>query len=224
MRPTGQPSAWSTTFARLLRTCTRRGRSEQKPPEDTLSETCISRKVRRVSRYGTSSVPKRSERCRMGSVGEPPALGQAGWSTAVRQHSPHRQWPVLPRAFGLCLALSAARLWPVVDGLNGLITNDKFCWTRRGALSLSWPRSHPLPPDWKQQAAKYAPPDDRVYRQHRGGRHASSPRTPMAPAPSADSSLRRTAALGSGVSAPHAVDSAVSANPASVRTGGGRQP
>jgi hypothetical protein len=108
--------------------------------------------------------------------------------------------------------------------VNGLITNDKFCWTRRGALSLSWPRSHPLPPAWKQQAAKYAPPDDRVYRQHRGGRHASSPRTPMAPAPSADSSLRRTAALGSGVSAPHAVDSAVSANPASVRTGGGRQP
>jgi hypothetical protein len=110
--------------------------------------------------------------------------------------------------------------------VNGLITNDKFCWTRRGALSLSWPRSRPLPRAWRQETpgSGYVPPDDRVSRHHRGGRYASSPSTLMAPAPSTGSSPRRTAALGSGVSAPHAVDSAVSANPASVRTGGGRQP
>src|SRR5262245_10663492 len=29
------------------------------------------------------------------------------------------------------------------DRLNGLITNDKFCWSRRGRLRLSWPH-YPL--------------------------------------------------------------------------------
>jgi hypothetical protein len=31
----------------------------------------------------------------------------------------------------------------IEDGLNGLITNDKFCWSRPGQLRLSWPH-YPL--------------------------------------------------------------------------------
>jgi hypothetical protein len=121
-------------------------------------------------------------------------------------------------------ALFAPRLRPVADGLDGLITNDKFCWTRWNALSLSWPRSHPLPRTWRQDppGAEYAPPGDRMSRHHRGGRYASSPHAPMAPAPSASSSPRRTTALGSRVSVSAAVDSALNADPVRARTGGGR--
>jgi hypothetical protein len=108
--------------------------------------------------------------------------------------------------------------------IDGLITNDKFCWTRWNALSLSWPRSHPLPRTWRQDppGAEYAPPGDRMSRHHRGGRYASSPHAPMAPAPSASSSPRRTTALGSRVSVSAAVDSALNADPVRARTGGGR--
>jgi hypothetical protein len=121
-------------------------------------------------------------------------------------------------------ALLTPRLRPVVHGLDGLITNDKFCWTRWNALSLSWPRSHPLPRTWRQDppGAEYAPPGDRMSRHHRGGRYASSPHAPMAPAPSASSSPRRTTALGSRVSVSAAVDSALNADPVRARTGGGR--
>ena len=129
-------------------------------------------------------------------------------------------------AHRLRLAVPAARVWPMTDCLNGLITNDKFCWTRRGALSLSWPRSRPLPRAWRQETpgSGYVPPDDRVSRHHRGGRYASSPSTLMAPAPSTGSSPRRTAALGSGVSARAAVGLSSQRRPSQSQTRRGGQP
>ena len=130
----------------------------------------------------------------------------------------HSQRHLLCPAYWLSLALLAEQLSTLANGVNGLITNDKFCWTRRGALSLSWHHSHPLPRARSQDSPAYAPPDDRRSRHRRGGRYASSPPTPMAPAPSAGSAFRRTAALGSSLPVPHAVDSAAGANPA--RTGG----
>jgi len=144
------------------------------------------------------------------------------WSHATAQPT-H-----LPECHLLCcpcrplLALAATGMAAVENRVNGLITNDKFCWTRRGALSLSWPRSRPLPRAWRQETpgSGYVPPDDRVSRHHRGGRSASSPSTLMAPAPSTGSSPRPTAALGSGVPARTAVGSALSADPASARPGG----
>jgi hypothetical protein len=136
----------------------------------------------------------------------------------------HPQCDFLSAAYRRCVALLTARLAALADGVNGLITNDKFCWTRRSILSLTWPRSYPLPRAWRQDLPEYAPLDDRVYRHRRGGQHASSPPTILAPAPSAVSSPRRTAALGSSLSAPRAMGAALAADAARARTGGGRQP
>jgi hypothetical protein len=103
--------------------------------------------------------------------------------------------------------------------INGLITNDKFCLRRYGRLALTWPRAHPLPRAWRQAPSVYAPPDD-AHRHRRGGRYASPTRAALAPAPSAGSSPRRTAALGSRLPAPRAVDARLSADSAQARTGG----
>ena len=131
--------------------------------------------------------------------------------------------PLIPRRF---TTVSRERIAPtntpsITMPINGLITNDKCCLTRHGRLALTWPRSHPLPRAWRQDSAAYAPRDDS---HRRGGRHASPARALMAPPSSAVSSPGRTAALGSSVSAPAAVDPASAPtpalDPAIARTGG----
>src|SRR5262249_8679105 len=107
-------------------------------------------------------------------------------------------------------ALSPARVRSLADGVNGLITNDKCCLTRHGRLSLTWPRSHPLPRAWRPESAAYAPRDD-CHR--RGGPHASPSRARVAPASSTVPSPGRAAALGSGVSSPAAVDATCALTP-----------
>jgi hypothetical protein len=99
----------------------------------------------------------------------------------------------------IVLAEAAIAPEPAEGTLNGLITNDKFCLTRRGQLQLSWPRARVM---GRRVAAAYLPDE----LSHRGGGHE----TPVAGAPIHASVGRRPAPLGSGLSAPPAVDDGAS--------------
>jgi hypothetical protein len=83
--------------------------------------------------------------------------------------------------------------------LNGLITNDKFCLTRRGRLALSWWR-RPLRLRDRPVAVAYLHEDP----VHRGGAYAAV----MARAPTTAGEPGRGAAVGSGLPAPAALGDA----------------
>ena len=90
-------------------------------------------------------------------------------------------------------------LEPVEESLNGLITNDKFCLTRRGRLALSWWR-RPLRLRDRPVAVAYLHEDP----VHRGGAYEAV----MARAPTTAGEPGRGAAVGSGLPAPAALGDA----------------
>ena len=79
------------------------------------------------------------------------------------------------------------------DGLNGLITNDKFCLSRPGRLSLSWWR-YPL--RLRDPAPKGADPVPDLEGDRGGGHEA-----PLAGSPSDAAGFGRSPAVGSGLHA-----------------------
>jgi hypothetical protein len=93
----------------------------------------------------------------------------------------------------------------VADGLNamfahnGLITNDKFCMSRSGRLTLSWSR-HPLRLRKASDGGSAYPPNENS---HCGGPYE----TPLASAPTIETQPGRTASLGSGLPTPSAMES-----------------
>jgi hypothetical protein len=94
--------------------------------------------------------------------------------------------------------------------LHGLITNDKFCLTRRTQLRLSWPRAR-----WAGRAWPSKQPPDEVT--HRGGEHAAPAAARVARPAERGADGGRAAALGSGVPVPPAVG-----DPVSLPRGGAR--
>ena len=97
------------------------------------------------------------------------------------------------------LEIEAPRLQATEQRFNGLITNDKFCLTRRGRLALSWWR-RPLRLRDRPVAVAYLHEDP----VHRGGAYEAV----MARAPTTAGEPGRGAAVGSGLPAPAALGDA----------------
>ena len=92
----------------------------------------------------------------------------------------------------------AGRRQPPLGRLNGLITNDKFCLTRYAQLQLSWSR-HAGYLDEKARRESVYPADKYA---HLGG----TDETPVANPPHLDDPCQRSAALGSSLPQPSAMD------------------
>ena len=82
--------------------------------------------------------------------------------------------------------------------LNGLITNDKFCLSRTGRLTLTWSRRLPHLRD--QPTGDTAYPSDGS--SHRGGTYE----TPVEHSTRAETGSGRAAPVGPGLPAPSAMD------------------
>ena len=99
----------------------------------------------------------------------------------------------------LALSLYAQMLTHFVKGdFNGLITNDKFCLSRTGRLTLSWSR-RPLRCRVPADASPAYPPNDSI---HCGGPHE----TPVARKAATDPQPRRAAPMGSSLPIPSAME------------------
>jgi hypothetical protein len=99
----------------------------------------------------------------------------------------------------IVLAQTPRPIQPTERALNGLITNDKFCLTRTGRLTLTWSRRRPQPPGPSSGGTAY--PSDGQF--HRGGTYETPP---VEHSPRTEIGLGRTAPLGSGLPAPSAMD------------------
>jgi len=87
---------------------------------------------------------------------------------------------------------------PGESAFNGLITNDKFCLSRTGRLTLSWSRRLPHLRD--QPSGETAYPSDET--SHRGGTYE----TPVENSPHTETGPGRAAPVGSGLPASSAMD------------------
>jgi len=106
-----------------------------------------------------------------------------------------------------------------IGDVNGMITKDKFCWSRTAQLQLTWSR-YDVYLQRKARATAHGYPSDE--QTHPGGSHETAA---MADSTADQPASRRPTPLGSGLSAPPAVDAA-SDNRAGQdqlpnRTGGG---
>jgi hypothetical protein len=86
---------------------------------------------------------------------------------------------------------------PTEGALNGLITNDKFCLSRTGRLTLTWSRRPLRLQDHPTGNTAY-PSDGST---HRGGTNE----TPVEHSPRTKTGLRRATSVGSGLPVPPAM-------------------
>ena len=163
------------------------------------------------SRKAPDFMPDRCQGITKGGVrlGVPGRLARhhfAAASRGVRQHGNQREQPQQGRGRAcdglvgpLPLGLHAQVLTDFAVGhFNGLITNDKFCLSRTGRLTLSWSR-RPLRCRVPADASPAYPPNDLV---HCGGPHE----TQLARKPAPDPQPRRAAPMGSSLPTPSAVE------------------
>jgi hypothetical protein len=87
---------------------------------------------------------------------------------------------------------------PGESAFNGLITNDKFCLTRTGRLTLTWSRRRPQSPDRPTGDATY-PSDGNS---HRGGTYE----TPVEHSPRTETGPGWSTPMGPGLPVPSAMD------------------
>ena len=87
--------------------------------------------------------------------------------------------------------------------INGMIANDKFCFVRAARLQLTWSRYDVYLQRKARLASGYAPD----VQSHRGGSRETAA---VAHSATDDPAPRRPEALGSGLSAPPAMDSTIS--------------
>ena len=125
-----------------------------------------------------------------------PRMGQAS------QHQPrhgriHPRFARFRQAF-IIFAQAPRTVQPTEGALNGLITNDKFCLSRTGRLTLSWSRRLPHLRD--QPSGETAYPSDET--SHRGGTYE----TPVENSPHTETGPGRAAPVGSGLPASSAMD------------------
>ena len=137
--------------------------------------------IRYSSRY-EKEIPDGSLRRRMAIHRTPPARPQRTRTAEDPQSSRDPRRHLLPPQERLPVAPTAARLPPMAHRLDGLITNDKFCFTRRSRLRLR-PKRRGYP---SRKAA------------HRGGIDGKEPDRSTHDA----RSRRRRPSLGSGLPAP----------------------
>jgi hypothetical protein len=119
--------------------------------------------------------------------------------TGGRMAHPHLWW-------GRCRVLHVkGSLHLFVAGFNGLITNDKFCLSRTGHLTLTWSR--------RPVRLREPSTGDPLYlsdtEAHRGGAHE----TPVEDSPRVAGHAGRAAPLGPGLPTPSAMDHAGRARP-----------
>ena len=121
---------------------------------------------------------------------------------AVRQEV---VWAAMTRVLDLAEVLEL-----IIGRLDGLLTHDKFCWSRHGQLRLSWPH-FPLRVCQKRDrsvtgllAVRHLFPVSMLT--GRGGSHE----TVMVHTPRSRGAIRRAAALGSGVSVAAGMDASAS--------------
>jgi hypothetical protein len=98
-----------------------------------------------------------------------------------------------------------------IAGLNGLITNDKFCMSRMGRLKLSWSR-YPLRLRGQAMGQPVYPPDE-------SSRRGGSRETPMDNSPADETISGRAAAVGSRLPVPSAMGQGKRARKSASPTG-----
>jgi hypothetical protein len=106
-----------------------------------------------------------------------------------------------------------------IRDINGMITKDKFCWSRPARLQLTWSR-YDVYLQRKGRTTVHGYPSDE--HAHPGGSHETAA---VADKAADQPTSRRPTPLGSGLSAPPAVDAAIDTGAGNDqlpdRTGGG---
>src|SRR5829696_8229902 len=87
-------------------------------------------------RHGKQEIPHGSVRRRMEVHPRPSARARERRTSQIARPEGDTRGRLLRPEEWLPLAVVAARLPALEDGLDGLITNDKFCFTRRSRLKL----------------------------------------------------------------------------------------